>query len=67
MEVRILHRFRDEADYSKVYLVGETVTFEDERAEYLMSLGLVEKADDAKARRRATAARKTSAKAAVTE
>lgn len=67
MEVRILHRFRDEADYNKVYLVGEAVTFEDERAEYLMSLGLVEKADDAKARRRAAAARKTSAKAAVTE
>lgn len=43
MEVRILHKFHDKADFSKVYLVGETVKFDDERAEYLVGLGLVEK------------------------
>ena len=43
MEVRILHKFHDKADFNKVYLVGETVTFDDARAEYLVGLGLVEK------------------------
>lgn len=43
MEVRILHKFHDKADYNKVYLVGETVTFDDTRAEYLIGLGLAER------------------------
>lgn len=43
MEVRILHKFHDKADYNKVYLVGETITFEDTRAEYLIGLGLAER------------------------
>ena len=42
MEVRILHKFHDKASYNTVYLVGETVTFDDARAEHLISLGLVE-------------------------
>lgn len=43
MEVKIIREFRDRADYSKVYPVNETFTFEDERAEYLISKGLAEK------------------------
>lgn len=43
MEVRILHKFHDKADYNKVYLVGETVTFDDTRAEYLIGMGLAER------------------------
>ena len=42
MEVRIINKFHDKADYNKVYLVGETITFDDARAEYLIKLGLVE-------------------------
>lgn len=42
MEVRILHKFHDRADFTKVYLVGETVTFDDARAESLIKRGLVE-------------------------
>lgn len=42
MKVKVLHKFHDKADYTKVYLVGETVTFDDSRAEYLIGLGLVE-------------------------
>ena len=42
MNVRILQRFHDKADYRKVYLVGETATFDDARAESLIALGLVE-------------------------
>ena len=42
MEVRILQKFHDKASYNTVYLVGETVTFEDARAEYLIGLGLAE-------------------------
>lgn len=42
MKVKILHKFHDKADYAKVYLVGETITFDDSRAEYLIGLGLVE-------------------------
>ena len=45
MEVRIVNKFHDKADFTKVYLVGETVTFDDERASYLISLGLVESAE----------------------
>ncbi len=42
MEVKILHKFHDKADFNKVYLVGETVTFDEERANELVKLGLVE-------------------------
>ena len=42
MEVRILHKFHDKADFTKVYLVGETVTFDDIRANHLISRGLAE-------------------------
>ena len=42
MEVRILHKFHDRDDFMKVYPVGETFTFDDSRAEYLVKLGLVE-------------------------
>lgn len=45
MEVRIINKFHDKADFTKVYLVGETVTFDDDRAHYLISLGLVESAE----------------------
>lgn len=46
MEVRILHKFHDRVDYTKVYLVGETVIFDDARAESLIKRGLVEKAEE---------------------
>lgn len=46
MEVRILQVFHDKADYRKVYLVGETVSFDDARAEFLIGLGLVEPAEE---------------------
>ena len=46
MEVRILHKFHDTASYNTVYLVGETVTFDDERAEHLIGLGLVEAVEE---------------------
>ena len=42
MEVRILHKFHDRADFSKVYPVGETFTFDDARAEHLIKRGLAE-------------------------
>ena len=42
MEVRILHKFHDGADFTKVYPVGETFTFDDARAENLIKRGLVE-------------------------
>lgn len=42
MEVRILHKFHDRADFTKVFPVGETFTFEDARAEHLIKRGLVE-------------------------
>lgn len=42
MEVRVLHKFHDRADFTKVYPVGETFTFEDARANYLIKRGLVE-------------------------
>lgn len=42
MEVRILHRFHDKADFAKVYLVGETVIFDDARAAFLIGRGLAE-------------------------
>lgn len=43
MEVKILQKFHDREDFTKVYPVGETVIFDDLRAEYLRGLGLVEK------------------------
>ena len=46
MKVRILNKFHDKADYTKVYLVGETLTFDDARAEYLISMGLAECAEE---------------------
>lgn len=46
MKVRILQMFHDKADYMKVYLVGETVTFDDARAEALIARGLVESAEE---------------------
>lgn len=46
MEVRILHKFHDRVDYKKVYLVGETVTFDDTRAESLIKRGLVESIEE---------------------
>lgn len=46
MKVRILHTFHDRVDYKKVYLVGETVTFSDARAESLIARGLVECAEE---------------------
>lgn len=46
MKVRVLHQFRDRADYRKVYPVGETLVVEDARAEYLIGLGLAEELAD---------------------
>ena len=48
MRVRILHKFHDRVDYAKVYLVGETVTFDDARAEALIARGLVERYEEKK-------------------
>ena len=42
MEVKILQKFHDREDFTKVYPVGETVIFDDVRAKYLIGLGLVE-------------------------
>ena len=42
MDVRVLNKFHDKADYNTVYLVGETLTIDDARAAYLIELGLVE-------------------------
>lgn len=42
MEVRILHKFHDRADFTKVYPVGETFIFDDARAEHLIKRGLAE-------------------------
>lgn len=62
MEVRVLHRFHDKADYNTVYLVGETVTFDDARADYLIELGLVEpiKAEEAAPAKKAPTKRRNS-------
>ena len=46
MEVRVLQKFHDRVDYMKVYLVGETYTFDDARAESLIVRGLVESAEE---------------------
>lgn len=46
MNVKILKKFHDKADYSKVYLVGETFTFEDARAAILIARGLVESEEE---------------------
>lgn len=48
MKVKILHKFHDKVDFMKVYLVGETVTFDDTRAEALIKRGLVESAEETK-------------------
>lgn len=48
MKVKILHKFHDRVDFMKVYLVGETVTFDDTRAEALIKRGLVESAEETK-------------------
>lgn len=48
MKVRILQKFHDKDDYSKVFLVGETITLDDTRAEFLISRGLVEMAEENK-------------------
>ena len=42
MEVRIINKFHDRADYTKVYLVGETITVDDIRANSLIKRGLAE-------------------------
>lgn len=42
MKVRILQEFRDRADFTKVYPVGETHTFDNELAISLISRGLAE-------------------------
>ena len=42
MEVKILYKFHDRADFTKVYPVGETFTFDDARADDLIKRGLVE-------------------------
>lgn len=46
MKVRILQKFHDKANYMTVYLVGETVAFDDARAESLIKRGLVESAEE---------------------
>lgn len=46
MKVRILQKFHDRVDYTKVYLVGETFTFDDARAAALIARGLVESAEE---------------------
>lgn len=46
MEVRILVEFHDRDDFTKVYPVGETFNFDDERAEHLIGLGLVEPVEE---------------------
>lgn len=46
MKVRISQMFHDKVDYTKVYLVGETYTFDDARAEALINRGLVECAEE---------------------
>lgn len=46
MKVKILQMFHDKVNYNKVYLVGETVTFDNERAEALIARGLVENAEE---------------------
>lgn len=48
MKVRILQKFHDKDDYSKVFLVGETITLDDTRAEFLISRGLVEMVEEKK-------------------
>ena len=48
MNVRISQMFHDKADYTKVYLVGETHSFDDERAAYLIGLGLAKPVEGSK-------------------
>lgn len=40
--VRVIQPFHDKNNYNKVYKVGEVVTFDDERANKLIALNLVE-------------------------
>lgn len=42
MKVEVKIQFHDISNFDKVYKVGEKVEFEDERAEHLAKLGLVE-------------------------
>lgn len=42
MRVRVLKEFRDKDDFSRVYKEGSVASFDEQRAKYLASLGLVE-------------------------
>ena len=42
MKVKILSDFRDKYDYSRLYKAGNVVTFDKERCNELIELGLVE-------------------------
>ena len=42
MKVKILSDFRDKYDYSRLYKAGDVVTLNEERANELITLGLVE-------------------------
>lgn len=46
MKVRIIQEFRDRADFKKVYPIGETFTFDAERAAFLIARGLVEEVEE---------------------
>jgi len=48
MELKIKKTFRDKDNFSKVYNIGDVVDFEKNRAEYIISLGLAEKAEQPK-------------------
>lgn len=49
MRVVVLNEFRDKYQFSHIFKVGETLEFGDERANDLLSRGLVKLADDIKA------------------
>lgn len=42
MRVRVLKEFREKDDFSRIYKEGTTASFDEDRAKYLASLGLVE-------------------------
>lgn len=42
MKVKILSDFRDKYDYSRLYKAGDVVTFDKERCNELIELGLAE-------------------------
>lgn len=48
MKLKILKTFRDKDIFSKIYNIGDVVDFEKNRAEYIISLGLAEKAEQPK-------------------